>query len=137
MNEQRYVPAPTKLFKKGTPFEKISKEDLIEKVGKLEELLAGFGISIKVAEISCGPTVTRFGFSLPKGMKISRLNAMKDDIMLALSAFSVRIDMIPGRAMVGIELVNDKPCSLEQIGIMSLLETEEFISSGPLNVAIG
>ena len=137
MNEQRYVPAPTKLFNKGIPFERISNEQLKEKAGKLEELLAGFGISIKVAEISCGPTVTRFGFSLPKGMKISRLNAMKDDIMLALSAFSVRIDMIPGRAMVGIELVNDKPCSLEQIGIRSLLETEEFISSGPLNVAIG
>lgn len=137
MNEQRYVPAPTKLFKKGIPFERINDEQLKEKARKLEELLDGFGISIKVADITYGPTVTRFGFSLPKGMKISSLNELRDDIQMALSAFSVRIDVIPGRAMVGIELVNDKPCSLEQIGIRRLLETEKFISSGPLNVAIG
>ncbi len=53
-----------------------------------------------------GPTVTRYELTSPRGIKISRITALSDDIALALGAATVRIAPIPDKLAVGIEVPN-------------------------------
>lgn len=53
-----------------------------------------------------GPSVTRFELTIPRGIKISRVSALADDIALALGAANVRIAPIPDKSAVGIEVPN-------------------------------
>lgn len=131
-----YVPAPTKLL---DPSEKVinpkNDAELTEKAHKLEEALANFGIQAKVVNITHGPTITRFEFTIAQGIKVSRVVGLSDDIQMAMAAISIRIEApIPGKSTIGIEIPNDVPLPVKLRG---LLETDEFKNSAPLNVAIG
>lgn len=53
-----------------------------------------------------GPSVTRFELTIPRGIKISRITALSDDIALSLGAANVRIAPIPDKVAVGIEVPN-------------------------------
>ena len=53
-----------------------------------------------------GPSVTRFELSIPRGIKLSRITALSDDIALSLGAANVRIAPIPDKVAVGIEVPN-------------------------------
>jgi S-DNA-T family DNA segregation ATPase FtsK/SpoIIIE len=73
----------------------------------LEDTLASFGVGAKVAHIERGPSITRYELKPERGVKISRIAALADDIALALAATSVRIEApIPGKSAVGIEVPN-------------------------------
>ena len=58
--------------------------------------------------IAPGPVVTTFEFKPDAGVKYSRVTGLVDDLCLALKAPSIRIDRIPGKAYVGIEVPNPK-----------------------------
>jgi S-DNA-T family DNA segregation ATPase FtsK/SpoIIIE len=73
----------------------------------LEETLASFGIAGKVTHIERGPSVTRYELTPGRGVKVSAIKSLSDNIQLALAAQSVRIEApIPGKAAVGIEVPN-------------------------------
>jgi S-DNA-T family DNA segregation ATPase FtsK/SpoIIIE len=73
----------------------------------LEDTLASFGVGVKVAHIERGPSITRYELKPERGVKISRIAALADDLALALAATSVRIEApIPGKSAVGIEVPN-------------------------------
>ncbi|HET6276734.1 MAG TPA: DNA translocase FtsK [Candidatus Cybelea sp.] len=73
----------------------------------LEDTLASFGVGAKVAHIERGPSITRYELRPERGVKISRIAALADDLALALAATSVRIEApIPGKSAVGIEIPN-------------------------------
>ncbi|MBV8245045.1 MAG: hypothetical protein JOZ38_03905, partial [Candidatus Eremiobacteraeota bacterium] len=73
----------------------------------LEDTLASFGVGAKVTHIERGPSITRYELKPERGIKISRISALADDIALALAATSVRIEApIPGKSAVGIEVPN-------------------------------
>ena len=73
----------------------------------LEETLASFGVATKVTHIERGPSVTRYEMTPAKGVKVSAIKSLADNIQLALAAQSVRIEApIPGKAAVGIEVPN-------------------------------
>jgi S-DNA-T family DNA segregation ATPase FtsK/SpoIIIE len=73
----------------------------------LEDTLASFGVGAKVTHIERGPSITRYELRPERGVKISRIAALADDIALALAATSVRIEApIPGKSAVGIEVPN-------------------------------
>ncbi|HET9096110.1 MAG TPA: DNA translocase FtsK, partial [Candidatus Baltobacteraceae bacterium] len=73
----------------------------------LEDTLASFGVGAKVAHIERGPSITRYELKPERGVKISRIASLADDIALALAATSVRIEApIPGKSAVGIEVPN-------------------------------
>ncbi len=73
----------------------------------LEDTLASFGVGAKVVHTQRGPSVTRYELRPERGVKISRIAALADDIALALAATSVRIEApIPGKSAVGIEVPN-------------------------------
>ena len=62
----------------------------------LEDTLASFGVGAKVAHIERGPSITRYELKPERGVKISRIASLADDIALALAATSVRIGRLPG-----------------------------------------
>jgi S-DNA-T family DNA segregation ATPase FtsK/SpoIIIE len=73
----------------------------------LEDTLASFGVGAKVMHIERGPSITRYELRPERGVKISRIASLADDLALALAATSVRIEApIPGKSAVGIEVPN-------------------------------
>ena len=73
----------------------------------LEDTLASFGVGAKVSHIERGPSITRYELKPERGVKISRIASLADDLALALAAQSVRIEApIPGKSAVGIEIPN-------------------------------
>ncbi len=73
----------------------------------LEDTLASFGVGAKVTHIERGPSITRYELKPERGVKISKIASLADDLALALAATSVRIEApIPGKSAVGIEVPN-------------------------------
>ncbi|HVR46289.1 MAG TPA: DNA translocase FtsK [Candidatus Binatia bacterium] len=73
----------------------------------LEDTLGSFGVGAKVVHIERGPSITRYELKPERGVKISRIASLADDLALALAATSVRIEApIPGKSAVGIEVPN-------------------------------
>ena len=73
----------------------------------LEDTLNSFGVGAKVVHIERGPSITRYELKPERGVKISRIASLADDLALAMAATSVRIEApIPGKSAVGIEVPN-------------------------------
>jgi S-DNA-T family DNA segregation ATPase FtsK/SpoIIIE len=102
----------------------------------LEDTLASFGVGAKVTHIERGPSITRYELRPERGVKISRISSLSDDIALALAATSVRIEApIPGKSAVGIEVPN------AQTSIVAISEILQAIPQRgtvpPLHMALG
>jgi len=83
------------------------KDDLEASARILEDTLTDFGIMAKVTDIIRGPVITRYELEPAPGVKINRIEALSDDIALAIKAQSVRIIApIPGKGRVGVEVPN-------------------------------
>jgi S-DNA-T family DNA segregation ATPase FtsK/SpoIIIE len=96
---------------------------LIE-MGKLITAKCGeFRVRGEVVNIRTGPIITTYEFRLDSGVKISAVQNLSEDLALALRTDSVRIDRIPGRATVGIEVPSPDP---EIIRLRQLIESTEF-----------
>ena len=80
--------------------------ELRESSACLLDTLDSFNIEAQIIGIVRGPSVTRFELTIPRGIKISRVSALADDIALALGAANVRIAPIPDKSAVGIEVPN-------------------------------
>ena len=72
----------------------------------LETVLEDFGIAGQVTKVRPGPVVTLYEFEPAPGIKSSRIVNLSDDIARSMSAVSVRVAVIPGRTVLGIELPN-------------------------------
>ncbi|CAN5419576.1 hypothetical protein BH10ACI3_BH10ACI3_22850 [soil metagenome] len=88
-----------------------------------------FNVPGKVVHIAPGPVVTTFEFKPDAGVKYSRVTGLVDDLCLALKAPSIRIDRIPGKAFVGIEVPNSKR---EVIYLREVIESPKFKDSESL-----
>jgi S-DNA-T family DNA segregation ATPase FtsK/SpoIIIE len=72
-------------------------------VQKLRDL----GIEIISVTANPGPVVTQYELTPAPNVRISRIEGLGDDLAMALSARSIRIEApIPGKAVVGIEIPN-------------------------------
>jgi DNA segregation ATPase FtsK/SpoIIIE, S-DNA-T family len=86
----------------------------------LEDTLASFGVGAKVSHIERGPSITRYELKPDRGVKISRIASLADDLALALAATSVRIEApIPGKSAVGIEVPNQ---TIAIVAVREILE---------------
>ena len=83
-----------------------AEAELRESSACLLDTLDSFNIEAQIIGIVRGPSVTRFELTIPRGIKISRVSALADDIALALGAANVRIAPIPDKSAVGIEVPN-------------------------------
>ena len=82
-----------------------------------------FKVRGEVVNIRTGPVITTYEFRLDSGVKISAVQSLSEDLALALRTESVRIERIPGRATVGIEVPSPDP---EVIRLRGLIEAPEF-----------
>jgi S-DNA-T family DNA segregation ATPase FtsK/SpoIIIE len=94
--------------------------DESNRAGLLEDTLASFGVGAKVVHAERGPSITRYELKPERGVKISRIAALADDLALALAATSVRIEApIPGKSAVGIEVPNS---TVSIVAVREILE---------------
>lgn len=108
----------------------LHKEAELRDVAKLLVQKTGeFSVPGKVMHIAPGPVVTTFEFKPDAGVKYSRVTGLVDDLCLALKAPSIRIDRIPGKAYVGIEVPNPKR---ETIFLREVIESAKFADSDSL-----
>jgi S-DNA-T family DNA segregation ATPase FtsK/SpoIIIE len=98
----------------------------------LEDTLASFGIGVTVTHIERGPSVTRYELTPERGVKVSAIKALTDNIQLALAAQSVRIEApIPGKAAVGVEVPNSA------VSIVAIREILDYLPKGDNKLSIG
>src|SRR5438309_2215551 len=85
---------------------------------------------------SRGPVVTRYELKPAAGVKVSRIEALADDLALALAARTLRIEApIPGKSVVGIEIPN---MAIGLVSLRDVAESAEFKGSpSKLTVALG
>ena len=85
-----------------------STEQLTALSELLEAKLADFGIKAEVVSVLPGPVVTRFEIQPAPGVKVSRISNLVKDLARSLAVISVRVvEVIPGKAVVGIEIPNE------------------------------
>jgi S-DNA-T family DNA segregation ATPase FtsK/SpoIIIE len=102
--------------------------DLTAKGQRIRETLAHFGIGIKVARIQEGPVVTQYALDVEPGIKLSRIEGLADNLALALSARSIRIEApIPGEPFVGIEIPNS---AFDLVTLKEVLASRNFEALG-------
>jgi len=110
--------------------------DDTQRSGLLEDTLASFGVGAKVTHIERGPAITRYELKPDRGVKISRISSLADDLALALAATSVRIEApIPGKSAVGIEIPNAQTSVVAISEILGAMPQRGQVP--PLQMALG
>ena len=84
-----------------------SKQALQERAEALENVLSDFSVNGSIADVRYGPVVTRYDLNPAPGTKSQRVISLADDIARSMSAISVRVAVVPGQNVIGIELPND------------------------------
>lgn len=114
----------------------ISQAEIRRQARVIEETLASFNVQARVVEVNCGPTVTQFALQPGVGVKVAKITALSNDLALALSASSIRIEApVPGRPVIGIEIPNT---AISLVTLREILETPTFQEhKGALRVALG
>ncbi len=111
------------------------EEEIRHNVRVIEETLAHFSIAAKVVEVNVGPVVTRYELKPAAGVKLSRIEALQDDLALALAARSLRIEApVPGKSVVGIEIPN---LAIGLVALKDVVQSALFKAAGKLAVALG
>jgi S-DNA-T family DNA segregation ATPase FtsK/SpoIIIE len=113
----------------------IDEDELVRLGEAIRQRCAEFGVEGSVEGIAPGPVITVFEFQPAPGVKVSQIVNLQDDLALALRAESVRIERLPGRSTLGIEVPNPRRGTI-RLGPM--LADERFRKSpSVLTLAIG
>lgn len=101
----------------------------------LTETLKSFGVQAELKNIILGPAVTKYELHPAIGVKVSKFVSLADDLALALAAKDIRIEApIPGKALVGIEVPNQKVATVSFKELMDEFRETDF---SPLEVPLG
>ncbi|MDQ1560074.1 MAG: segregation ATPase FtsK/SpoIIIE, family, partial [Pyrinomonadaceae bacterium] len=110
-------------------------EELRNLATRVAEKCKEFNVTGKIEYICPGPVVTTYEFKPDPGVKYSRVTGLVDDLCLALKAESIRIDRVPGKAHVGIEVPNHQR---DNIMLREVIESRHFKeSNSKLTLALG
>jgi DNA segregation ATPase FtsK/SpoIIIE-like protein len=74
----------------------------------IEEALSEFGFSAQLVQEKRGPVVTQFHLSLGPGIKSSSIKAIEHDIAREIAANAVRVNRVPGKPYISIEVPNSQ-----------------------------
>lgn len=99
------------------------EQEINEKAKVLKQTLIDFKVKAEILSACHGPAVTRYEVKLAPGVKVNKLTGLADDIALSMAATSVRIEQIPNRNTIGIEVPNRK---LESVQLRDVLENPAF-----------
>ena len=131
-----YTYPPVSLLEKREGAGAVDRRVLAETGRLIAAKCAEFGVEGEIAEYHPGPVVTTYEFRPAAGIKVNQVMGLSEDLALALSAESIRIERLTGRASVGIEVPN--PGGGEIIALRDVLESERFQSSPSLlTLALG
>lgn len=130
------LPSVNFLQKPKNTTKSIDESELDDKIRYLIEKLAHFNIDGDVVRTYAGPVVSTFEFKPAANVKVSKILSLQDDLAMALSAETIRIQApIPGKDVVGIEIPND---TVDTIYLREILDDKLFNdSSSPLTIALG
>ena len=103
-----------------------SKETLDLNAKVLEGVLSDYSINGNIASVRYGPVVTRYDLEPAPGLRSQRVISLADDIARSMSVEAVRVAMVPGQNVIGIELPNK---IRETVILRNILEHEEFKAS--------
>ena len=114
----------------------INKEELEQNKNQIVQTLSHYNIGIEKIKATVGPTVTLYEIVPDKGVRISKIKNLEDDIALSLSALGIRIIApIPGRGTIGIEVPNVKKSI---VSMRSLIAGDKFQKTDmDLPIALG
>ncbi|TWB13946.1 DNA translocase FtsK [Nitrospirillum bahiense] len=101
----------------------VNEEGLRQNAQLLEGVLDDFGVKGEIGKVHPGPVVTLYELEPAPGTKSSRVIGLADDIARSMSAVSVRVAVVPGRNVIGVELPNAKR---ETVYLRELLEAETY-----------
>jgi DNA segregation ATPase FtsK/SpoIIIE, S-DNA-T family len=134
--EQPLLPSLELLVRpQATRTEAIDEEALEKNARLLETVLEDFGVRGQIVQVRPGPVVTLYELEPAPGIKASRIIGLADDIARSMSAISVRVAVVPGRNVIGIELPNRKP---ETVFLRELLDSPAYENhSGRLALILG
>jgi DNA segregation ATPase FtsK/SpoIIIE-like protein len=101
----------------------------------IEGKLASFNIPARVVAWNAGPVVTQYEVEPSPEIKVSRIEALSDDLAMALAARTIRIEApIPGKSVVGIEIPNK---DFNIVALRRILEEVDFHAASKLTFALG
>ncbi len=110
-------------------------EALTQNARLLEAVLDDFGVRGEIVKVRPGPVVTLYELEPAPGTKSARVISLADDIARSMSAISVRVALIPGRSVIGIELPNARR---ETVYLRELLSAGEYeATAARLALALG
>ena len=136
--EGDYERPPLHLLNEAPESEKhssLSPDALEKNAHLLEQVLEDFGVRGQIVSIKPGPVVTRYDLEPAPGTKTSRVVGLADDIARSMSAISVRVAVVPGSNVIGVELPNQ---SRETVYIHELLASDAFErNKGKLPLVLG
>ncbi|HEY0323551.1 MAG TPA: DNA translocase FtsK 4TM domain-containing protein [Pyrinomonadaceae bacterium] len=117
------------------PHSEQADEELLGLATRLAEKCKEFNVTGQIKHICPGPVVTTYEFKPDPGVKYSRVTGLVDDLCLALKAESIRIDRMPGKPHVGIEVPNPER---ETIHLREVIESRQYReSASKLTIALG
>jgi S-DNA-T family DNA segregation ATPase FtsK/SpoIIIE len=120
---------------KGDRSEGVNKDSLQQNAKYLASVLEDFGVHGEIIKVHPGPVVTLYELEPAPGTKTSRVIGLSDDIARSMSAVSVRIAVVPGQNVIGIELPN---VNREMVHLGEILASAPFEkAAGRLPIALG
>ncbi len=114
---------------------RVTEKELRTTAQLIEQTLATFDVPARVESWVAGPTVTLFEIRIAKGVKVSRITVLSDDLALALAAPTVRVlAPIPGKSLIGIEVPNELRST---VTLGDVLSGAKIPDTSPLLLGIG
>jgi S-DNA-T family DNA segregation ATPase FtsK/SpoIIIE len=130
-----YTPPPLEFLNEAPEHNEQADAELLSLATRLAEKCKEFNVTGQIKHICPGPVVTTYEFKPDAGVKYSRVVSLVDDLCLALKAESIRIDRMPGKPHVGIEVPNPRR---ETIFLREVIESRPFReSASKLTIALG
>ncbi|MDD4859568.1 MAG: DNA translocase FtsK [Dehalococcoidales bacterium] len=147
-----------------TPEVEFSEADNMRRAKQIEDSLSSYGVEAKVVQINTGPTVTQFGVepgwdrktkelkekdkdgnvkvsTVETGktrVKVERITSLANDLALALSAPSIRIEApVPGKPIVGVEVPNTVSGVVSMRGVIESNPFQKLVAKTKMAVALG
>lgn len=134
--DEEYYVFPSFELLKPPVFKNIDREWLELQEQQLNETLFHFNVRASVANVTQGPSVTRFEVHPEPGVKVNKITNLADDIKLSLAAKDIRMEApIPGTHMIGVEVPNE---TSRPVFISEIIGSDEFAAStSPLTAVLG
>ena len=127
------VPSVSLLKDRSHEHRSVPKSEIDRNISIIRETLADHHVQVADIEAVPGPTVTLYKVYPAKGVKVSAIRGLTDDVSVALKAESVMASIL--KDCVGFEVANQERSA---VSVRELVTSEEFLSSNAeLPIAIG